>query len=106
MYASTAAFHASPVVWVEVAVFTYWTAWLNCCRARGHDSAHMAKQWPTRSSLRLEAQRKSRSSLDKGEVSFLVEEGARREAAGRFITKKCEVSKRERRDHGTMHYGQ
>ena len=42
-YASTAALHASPVVWVEVAVFTYWTALLNCRRARGHDSAHVAK---------------------------------------------------------------
>ena len=42
-YASTAALHASPVVWVEVAVFTYWTAFLNCRHARGHDSAHVAK---------------------------------------------------------------
>ena len=38
MYASTAALHASPVVWVEVAEFTYWTALLNCRRARGHDN--------------------------------------------------------------------
>ena len=42
-YASTAALHASPVVWVEMAVFTYWTVLLNCRRARGHDSAHVAK---------------------------------------------------------------
>ena len=42
-YASTAALHASPVVWVEVAVFIYWTALLNCRRGRGHDSAHVAK---------------------------------------------------------------
>ena len=42
-YASTAALHASPVVWVEVAEFTYWTALLNCRRVRGHDSAHVAK---------------------------------------------------------------
>ena len=42
-YASTAALHASPVVWVEVGVFTYRTALLNCRRARGHDSAHVAK---------------------------------------------------------------
>ena len=42
-YASTAALHASPVVWVEVAEFTYWTALLNCRQARGHDSAHVAK---------------------------------------------------------------
>ena len=31
------------VVGVEVAVFTYWTALLHCHRARGHDSAHVAK---------------------------------------------------------------
>ena len=31
------------VVCVEVAVFTYWTALFNCRRARGHDSAHVAK---------------------------------------------------------------
>ena len=43
VYASTAALHASPVVWVEVAEFTYWTALLNGRRARGHDSAHVAK---------------------------------------------------------------
>ena len=43
VYASTAALHASPVVWVEVAVFTYWTALLNYRHARGHDSAHVAK---------------------------------------------------------------
>ena len=42
-YASAAALHASPVVCVELAVFTYWTVLLNCRRARGHDSAHMAK---------------------------------------------------------------
>ena len=42
-YASTAALHFSSVVWAEVAVFAYWMALLNCCRARGHDSAHMAK---------------------------------------------------------------
>ena len=42
-YASTATLYASPVVWVEVAEFTYWTALLNCCRARRHDSAHVAK---------------------------------------------------------------
>ena len=42
-YASTVARYASPVVWVEVAVFTYWTALVNCRRARGHDSAHVAK---------------------------------------------------------------
>ena len=42
-YASTAAFQTSPVVWVEVAVFTYWTVWLNCRLARGLDSAHVAK---------------------------------------------------------------
>ena len=41
-YASTAALHDSPVVWVEGAVFRYWTALLNCGRARGHDSAHVA----------------------------------------------------------------
>ena len=38
-----AALQASPVVWVEVAEFTYWTPLLNCRRARGHDSAHVAK---------------------------------------------------------------
>ena len=43
VYASTAALHAPPMVWVEVAEFTYWTALLNCRRARGHDSAHVAK---------------------------------------------------------------
>ena len=32
VYASTAPLHASPVVWVEVAVFKYWTALLNCRR--------------------------------------------------------------------------
>ena len=42
-YASTAALHASPVVWGEVAEFTCGTALLNCRRARGHDSAHVAK---------------------------------------------------------------
>ena len=42
-YASMAALHASPGFWVEVAVFTYWTALLNCRRASGHDSAHVAK---------------------------------------------------------------
>ena len=42
-YASAVALHASPVVWIEVAVCTYWTALLNCRRARGHDSAHVAK---------------------------------------------------------------
>ena len=42
-YASTAALHASIVVWVEVAEFTYWTAVLNCPRARGHNSAHVGK---------------------------------------------------------------
>ena len=42
-YASTTALHASPLVWVEVAVFTYWTALLNCRHARGHHSAHVAK---------------------------------------------------------------
>ena len=40
--ASRADFHASPVLWVEVVVFTYWTALLNCRRARGHDSAQVA----------------------------------------------------------------
>ena len=34
-YASTAALHASPAVWVEVAEFAYWMALLNCCRAKG-----------------------------------------------------------------------
>ena len=43
VYASTAALHASPVVWVEVADFTLWTALFNHRRARGHDSAHVAK---------------------------------------------------------------
>ena len=43
VYASTAALHASPVVWVEVAVFTYWMVLLNCRCARRHDSAHVAK---------------------------------------------------------------
>ena len=43
VYASTAALHASPVVCVKVAVFTYWTALLNCRRARGHDGAHVPK---------------------------------------------------------------
>ena len=42
-YASTAALHALAMVWVEVAEFTYWTALLNCRRAREHDSAHVAK---------------------------------------------------------------
>ena len=42
-YVSTAALHASTLVWVEVAEFTYWTALLNCRRARGHDGAHVAK---------------------------------------------------------------
>ena len=56
--------------------------------------------------MRLEAPLKSRSALDKRGVSLPVEEGARGEVAGRFIAKKCEISKRERRDHGTMHYGQ
>ena len=77
-----AALHASPVVWVEVAEFTYWTALLNCRRARGHDSAHMAKEWPTRPSLRFEAPLKSRTALNKREVSFPVEEGARGEVGG------------------------
>ena len=49
---------------------------------------------------------KSPSALDNREVSFPVEEGARGEVAGHFIAKKCEISKCERRDHGTMHYGQ
>ena len=43
VYASMAALYASPVVWLEVAVFTDWTVLLKCCRARGHDSAHVAK---------------------------------------------------------------
>ena len=43
VYASTAALHASPVAWVEVAEFTCWTGLLHCRRARGHDSAHVAK---------------------------------------------------------------
>ena len=43
LYASTAALHASPAVWVEVAVFIYWTVLLNCHRAGGHDSTHVAK---------------------------------------------------------------
>ena len=43
VYASTAALHTSAVVWVEVAVCTYRTALLNCRRARGHDSAQLAK---------------------------------------------------------------
>ena len=38
-----AALQDSRVVWVEVALFTHWTALLNYCRARGHASAHMAK---------------------------------------------------------------
>ena len=42
-YASTAALHTSLVVWVEVAVFRYCMALLNCPRARGHDSGHVAK---------------------------------------------------------------
>ena len=45
VYASTVALHASPVVWVEVAVFKSWIALLNCRRARGHDSAHVAKDY-------------------------------------------------------------
>ena len=51
MYALRAALHAEPVGWVEVVVFTYWTALLDSRRARGHDSAHVAKYCPTRSSL-------------------------------------------------------
>ena len=43
VYASTAALHASSVVWLEVAAFTYWTVLLNCRHARGHDSAYVAK---------------------------------------------------------------
>ena len=43
MYASKGDLHASPVVWVEVAVFTYWTALLNCRPARGHATTHVAK---------------------------------------------------------------
>ena len=42
-YVSTAALHASPVVRAEVAVFTYWTALLNCSRARGHDTFYVSK---------------------------------------------------------------
>ena len=42
-HASTAALHAAPIVWLEVAVFTYWTALLNCRHATGDDSAHVAK---------------------------------------------------------------
>ena len=87
VYASTA-LHASPVVWVEVGVFAYWTALFNCRRARGHDSAHVAKQWPTRSSLKLVAPFKSRSAIDNREVSFPVEEGARGQVEGRFMAKK------------------
>ena len=106
VYASTATLHASPVVSVQVAECTYWTALLNCRRARGHDSGHMAKSWPTRSSLAFEAPLNSRSALDKREVSFPVEEGARGEVAERCIAKKCAISKWERRKDGTMHYGQ
>ena len=42
-YASTAALHASPAVWVEAAAFTCLTALLNCRCARGHDRPHVAK---------------------------------------------------------------
>ena len=41
--ALAAALHASPVVWVQVAVFTYLMALLNCRRAGGHDTAHAAE---------------------------------------------------------------
>ena len=47
-----------------------------------------------------------RSALDNREVSSPVEEGARGEVEGHFIAKKCKISKRERRDHGTMPCGQ
>ena len=50
-YASTAALDASTVLWGEESVLMYWTALLNYRRAKGHESAHMAKQWPTKSSL-------------------------------------------------------
>ena len=41
--------------------------------------------------------------LTEREVSSPVEEGVRGEVEGRCIAKKWEISKRERRDTGTMH---
>ena len=106
VYISLAALNASTVVCVEVAVFTYWTAMLSSRRARGHDSAHVAKRLPTRSALRLLAPLKCRNALDNEEVSAPVEDGARGEVEGRLIAKKYEISRWFRDDHGTMHYGQ
>ena len=106
MYALTAALHASPVVWVQVAEFTYWTALLNCRRARGHDSADVAQKWPTRSSLRLEAPLKYGTALDKREYPSRLRREQGEKVAGRFIANKCEISICERKDHGTLHYGQ
>ena len=98
-----AALHASPVVWVEVAVLTYWTSLLNCRPARGHNSSHVAKKWPTRSSVRVVAPLKSRNALENREISSLVEEGARGEVEG---AKKDEISKWRTHEHGTLHHGQ
>ena len=30
-------------MWAEVVVLTCWAALLNCCRANGHERAHVAK---------------------------------------------------------------
>ena len=73
---------------------------------KGHDNAHMAKQWPDRSSLRLEAPLKSLSAIDTREASSPVAEGARGEMEGLFIAKKYEVFKCVRHEHGRMHYAQ